>query len=103
MLNYEVDMKKYKIIIEGTNLLININDIATKVGFFATRVVECSNKFSAENIAIKLISDELDKISLNNNDDPPSLFISEVCEVGMFDYIFKKPAGFTWYKDDISN
>lgn len=96
-------MRKYKIVIEGRNLSVKINDIPTSVGFFATRIVKGADINSAQNIAIKLVEDELARISLNRQGNLPLLCVSEIHEIGVFEFMFKKPKGFTWFKEDVTS
>jgi len=48
-------MKKYKIFIEGKNVLIKIDDEVGKHGFFTTRFIKAGNTREAGNIALKLV------------------------------------------------
>lgn len=92
-------MKKFKILIEGKNLLIRIEEEINRVGFFATRFVQSENRDAAEKAALNLIKNELRDILLNERSDPPKMNIDEVFEVESFEET-TSDTGFTWYVED---
>ena len=93
-------MNKFKIIVEGKNFNILIENAVQKCGFFTTRFVEADSLDSAENTALDLIREELKGMVLNEEDDPPSLFFDQIEEIKSFGDHQVPGTGFTWYLDN---
>ena len=76
-------MKKYKVLIEGRNLLLNVDGQEQKIGFFTTRWIEANNANDAEKFAIENIRNDpkIKNNILNFKTDPPFMHASEVEEV----------------------
>lgn len=93
-------MKKYKIFIEGKNLSTNIDGQVGKRGFFTTRFIEAEDARDAENIALRLIRNELQSVILNVPSDPPTILVEEINEVVGFEAYPVPGAGFTWFDSE---
>lgn len=94
----ELQLKKYKVVIEGTNFLIRGEK--SKMGFFTTRFVEAPGEEKAEMIAIDLIKDELKDSVVNPKSDSPMLYLDSITE-GPFPSDAQIPGkGFSWYIEE---
>lgn len=77
-------MGKYRVLINGQNFLVQIDDEGTdgprKLGFFTNVYVEAADEAAAEQKAIELLQedDELVELVLNPDDDNPQVFVEEV-------------------------
>lgn len=91
---------KYKIVVEGKNYNIRLEEGPQKCGFFATRFIEANNSSEAENIVMELIRDELNGIILNDRFDPPILCLEELIELSSFGDNDIPGGGFSWYKEE---
>lgn len=91
---------KFKVCIEGNNFLIRIEDIIAKHGFFTIRFFETEESNIAEILALRMVSDELKSVILNDPSDPPVINVNEVCESYDFVSHIVPGSGFTWYKED---
>ncbi len=76
-------MKKYRLIINGQNFLINIDGKEHKLGFYQTIFVEDQDTGSAESLAVEKIrsDNDLKNVTLNANDDPPMIYVDKISEV----------------------
>ncbi|HPA14550.1 MAG TPA: hypothetical protein PKV75_04660 [Desulfobacterales bacterium] len=93
-------MQKYKVIIEGNNFAIRLNDKVGKHGFFTTRFVEAKDSKNAETLTMNLIRDELKLTVLNDSSDPPVMYVEEVHEIDDFGDNMVPGSGFTWFKEE---
>jgi hypothetical protein len=93
-------MKKYKMIINGSNVFVKIDDTVEKCGFYTTRFAESITESEAKDFAFSSINDELKTIILNNIDDPPKLEIEDIIEIKSFKGNQPPGEGFTWFKDE---
>ena len=96
-------MKRYRLILEGRNFIIDTGEGAKKVGFYATRFVKAHDLETAEKIAVELVNSDpsLKGNVLNEKTDPPIICLDEHCEIGWFEYIRRQPGvGFTFYPED---
>jgi len=93
-------MKKYKLYIEGKNILIDIDDQVGKHGFFTTRFIKAQDTKDAEKIALQLIRDELKSVVLNGRSDPPTFLFQEINEIDSFGDYLVPGAGFTWFDSE---
>ncbi len=92
--------KKFKILVEGQNYIVDLDNVLQKCGFFTTRFIEATNSSEAENIALRLIRNELKEIVLNDRNDPPMIFFDEIVEVPSFEDNAVPGFGFTWFKEE---
>ncbi len=91
-------MRKYKVIVEGSNLSISLDGKAGKYGFFTTRFIEAPNMKDAETLALTMLRDELKSAVLNDISDPPVISVDEIQEINDFDRKLFPGSGFTWYE-----
>lgn len=91
-------MNKYKVLIEGNNIVILLDGKVGKYGFFASRFVEAKDSKEAETLVKNLISEELKSIVLNDYSDPPMMSIEENSEIDDFGDNIIPGSGFTWFK-----
>jgi hypothetical protein len=92
-------MKKYKVVVEGRNCLIELGNIAQRHGFFTTRFIEAEDTSTAGQIAVDLVKKELTDTLLNDQFNPPSMYVDEVGEVRSFGDNLVPGKGFTWYPE----
>jgi hypothetical protein len=93
-------MKKYRVLVEGVNFLINIDDEIKKYGFYTSRLVHATDETEAELRVMDMLRIELKNTVLNEASDSPMMFAEEVEEVDM---LYDDPAsrtGFVWYPDE---
>lgn len=93
-------MKKYKVFVEGKNLLTNIDGQVGKRGFFTTRFIEAEDARDAGSIALRLIRNELQPVILNAPSDPPTILVEEINDVNGFGAYPVPGAGFTWFDSE---
>jgi len=93
-------MKKYSVIVKGTNVYLNRGQIE-RMGFFANRWFEATSKQEAEELAIKDVRRELiaREILFNSPEDPPVLTVEKTQEVDSFGDNIVPGKGFTFYED----
>ena len=94
-------MSKYRVLINGQNLLLNLDGSPRKLGFYTTRFVDARNPEEAEDVAVELIREDaaLKGNVLNGRDDPPMLYADEVEEIGVSDDDDSLGTGFSWYAE----
>jgi hypothetical protein len=95
--------KKYKILVNGQNFLLEMDDSKTKMGFYTTIYLEASNPDEAEFAAADLlrVDAKLRPLALNAPNDPPAMLVEEIVELQSFDGCKLPRTGFTFYKEDI--
>ena len=93
-------MKKYKVLVEGVNCLIAVDNEMGKYGFFTTRFVEAGNKDDAEARVIDMLRVELKTVVQNEKSDPPMIFAEEIEELETFPEFNVPRTGFAWYPDE---
>lgn len=93
-------MVRYKVLIEGSNCILNVDDVAGVWGFFTTRWVDALNPEDAKLKACDLARKELGAHLLNSLANPPHLWVESVTED---DSAKTVGAGFTWYPDEKGN
>jgi len=76
-------MPKYKVLINGANFLIDMDDRIAKFGFFTTRFVEATDADAAENTAVRMIREaqRLRDLVRNAPDDPPVMYVTGITEM----------------------
>ncbi|MCZ8133316.1 MAG: hypothetical protein O9284_18780 [Steroidobacteraceae bacterium] len=75
-------MPRYRVVLEGRNFWLTLDDTPARVGFYTTRCVEAAGPAEAEHAAIDLLRAEGQLAPLNEPDDPPLVFVDEIEEVG---------------------
>lgn len=93
-------MKKYRILVEGANFLITVDDETSKHGFFTTRFVEARTEEEAEHETIEMLRVELADVVQNDQADSPVMFIDEIVELDSFGDFLVPGGGFTWFPDE---
>jgi hypothetical protein len=81
-------MKKFKILLEGNNYLLRVDEKPSrKFGFFMTFFVEARNAEEAEGMAVELLkNDSKLRDSIENNDvDPPTVIVDAIKETHSFE------------------
>jgi hypothetical protein len=74
---------KYRILLNGENLLTEVEGSLQCLGFYTTRTVEAATEAEAESLALALIRQDkkLLQIMRNEADDPPTFSVEEIVEV----------------------
>jgi len=90
-------MNKYRVLINGKNLLFDVDGDRQKMGFYVTRLVEAETYAQAEQAALNLInqSEKLRGV-LNSLADPPVFDVEEIDEV---DSLADNKIGFAFYRE----
>ena len=99
-------MKKYRLLINGKNFLIQTDLTLEKYGFFQTIFLESENSESAENKAVEIIrNSDLKELTINEENDPPMIYLEEIEEVQSFEGIESLNVGRSFYseKEEASN
>lgn len=100
--NRKVDtMKKFRVLVRGEHFKIDISGSQRYMGFFVTRFIEGKTPYLAGTSAIaKVRADaKLDGLILNDENDPPMLFVDEVEEISEFN-IPDVNLGFVLFEDE---
>ncbi len=81
-------MTTYLVCLNGKNFLIDSKEGPRKKKFRSTRLVEAENENLAETLARELISDDpsIQKFVLNEEPDPPVIYLESICEVPSIAY-----------------
>jgi hypothetical protein len=92
--------KKYCVLLEGGNVLMELN-ARTRLGFFTTRYVKAKDMDEAAEQSLEIVRKELGLTGalLNTEDDPPTLTVSEINEVGYFSNVRGPGRGFTFFSE----
>ena len=96
------EMKKYRVMINGRNFLIDLGSGLAKHGFYTTRFLEASDPSDAEIRAVESLRkwDEIKSLLKNKEDDPPMLFADEIVELSTFEGVNRGvEKGASWYKE----
>jgi hypothetical protein len=92
-------MQKFKVIVEGRNVFMKLDEQIVCMGFFATRLIEADTLERAKQAALKLLKMEVMDIILNPRDNPPAFAVEDAFEVRAAD-IDHPLSGFTWYPEE---
>jgi len=98
-----MNLTTYLVCLNGKNLLIDGDEGPRKKQFRSTRLVEAENQNRAEAIARELINNDprLQKSVLNEESDPPVIYLESVSEVPALAYDAQNRANsFFWENDD---
>ena len=92
-------MPKYRVQIDASNFLVDVDGRVAKHGFITIRWVEANSATDAEKAAVQMIREDQDLRALVKNDpgDPPVMDVLEIAEVESFDGIGGQP-GRIWYE-----
>ena len=85
-------MQKYRVLVHGRNLSIEVDGIRGKYGFYTNVYVEAFTSSEAELAALELLQHDarLQESSLNLKDDTLHLSVEETAEIETFDGL-KRP------------
>ncbi len=80
---------------------MDVSGVQCYMGFYLTRFVKAANLDEARSSAIAAVrmDTRLDGLALNDDDDPPLLFVDEIEEVSELDVPEVEP-GFVFFKDE---
>jgi len=92
-------MKKYRLLINGRNFSIRVDGKIKKHGFFQHIFVEAENSQQAKLLAVaKLRHDnELNRVALNPERDPPKIEVDTFWEIDVLDDERQIETGRTFY------
>lgn len=93
-------MKKYKILVEGKNFLVNVNGTPEKMGFFTMRCLEASDQEEAQRMTLEVIRNQLQGVVLNARSDPPTLTVDTVQKLEEFGDHHVPGSGFSWFPEE---
>lgn len=98
-------MNKYKVLIHGTNLWLEIDGNVQRHGFYTPRFVEAYTQESAKELALENFiaepkwQDVLGGLH-NPQEQPAQLQVVEVKEIGTFDHVTNFYPGYALYEED---
>jgi hypothetical protein len=98
----KVDMKKFRVRLQGRNFLIPVSGKGElKHGFYTNRFVEAKDKAEAENLAVAQLRarQSLRDLVRNSAGDPPRMLLVEIEEVESFDHLPSLDQGLAWYPE----
>ena len=90
-------MKKFRVMIEGENFNLTVNDIKGSYGFYTARFVAAESELQAQEMALVLVINELHEIFEDEHDLGTRLKTDEIDEVSSFGDNVVPGAGFSWY------
>ena len=90
---------RYRILLNGQNLLAEVEGSLQYLGFYTTRTVEADTEAEAKSLASALLRQDkkLLQIMRNEADDPPTFSIEEVVE--LVDESEAHNTGFSFYRE----
>jgi capsule polysaccharide export protein KpsE/RkpR len=94
-------MQKYRVMINGKNLLTDVEGVRQRLGFYTTVFVEAFTPADAESRAIDVLREDahLSDIALNAEDDPLRFSVDEVHEIESFDGVRLPRMGLALYEE----
>ena len=94
-------MTTYLVRLNGQNFLMDGDEGPRKKRFYTTRLVEAENPKRAETLARDLISNDigLQNSVLNEESDPPMIYLESVSEVSAMAYDAQNRAHSFYWKD----
>lgn len=94
-------MKRFRVLMNGSNFLLLLDGKVRRVGFFVTRFVLAPDHEQAELAAVEMLqADSVLRRARNARDDPPVLYVEEVEEAyGIQEQNGTQP-GFAFYDDE---
>ena len=96
-----MEMKKYHLLMNGQNFLIDMDGRVAKLGFFQNLFLEADSPEQAENLAVRKIreDEDLKAITQNPKDDPPAIVLEEMSEVESFFEVEAMESGKVWFRE----
>jgi hypothetical protein len=94
--------KKFKVLIHGSNYLIQVDETTRKHGFYTTVFVEARNSEEAESAAIELLrkDSKLLNMVINSESDPPRHSVESTDEIASFENCTIPRAGLILYAEE---
>jgi hypothetical protein len=91
--------RKFRVLINGKNFILDLGEGPKESGFFTTRYVEAKDAHEAENKVVELIKNDehLKQNVFNEKNNPPILYAEEIVELESFDGISVPGGGYTFY------
>ena len=95
-------MKKYQVLLEGKNFLIEYEGKLQKHGFYTTRYIEAENPEEAELKAVEAIKSDKKLIESvkNYRADAPMIYLEEISELETFENVKPPGSGYSFYIDE---
>src|SRR5439155_21661004 len=95
-------MPKYRILLNGRNFWMNLENTFGRFGFYTWRYVESPTPEEAERLAVDVVRGEetLRSAVLNASSETTTIYVEEIDELESFDGITPAGAGRTWYRED---
>src|SRR5687768_13176619 len=91
-------MRKFLVLIRGSNLVSDFDGEKLKVGFYAYRVIPAESESAASTQALEVIKQTSQwRSALNRPEDPPTASIHSVKRLPLLS--FKKDSGFMFYDE----
>ncbi len=96
-------MQKYRILVQGRNLLTEIDGVRQKCGFYTTLYLEGFSQNAAESLALETLKHDAQfcRIRLNREDDPEVLTVSESQEIESFGGVKLPRRAFAFYFENM--
>ncbi len=93
-------MAIFQLLINGENLLLEVDGERRKMGFYTTRIVSAPDSESAGQSAIASLRNELRQDLLNSRDDQPVMSVEESQELHKAEAAEQDATGIAWYEED---
>jgi hypothetical protein len=92
-------MNKYKVLLNGRNFWMNIDNQPKLMGFYTTRFLEADTPELAENRAAQLIRGDakLREAVINDRSDPPMIHAEEIVLLQTLEGIEPPGSGYTFF------
>src|SRR4051794_20104528 len=96
------NMRKYKVTLEGRNFLLARAEGQGKHGFYTIRFVEAADGQGAEAAAVEQLRARpgLREMTLNEREDPPTMYVAGVEELASFEGLKSLDQGLIWFPED---
>ena len=100
-------MPKFQALVRGVNFRMQRSDAkgTERLGFYTNVFVEADTAQAVEGMVIEMLRGDarIQEATLNSHDDPPMLFVEEVCEIGDWPVDAARPrTGLALYNEDKS-
>jgi hypothetical protein len=92
-------MKKYSVLVNGTNFKLKEKGELKRHGFFSTRYVMANTVKEAEAKAIELVKGEVSKYFVKDLNEPAFIFVDEVSKLESFEGVSVPGKGFSLYPE----
>ncbi len=95
-------MKKYRVMLEGRNFLIEMDGKIGKYGFYQIFFLEAASPADAENAAVQKVRNNPDLRAAvrNPQEHPPTMHVEELEEVAEFPTDCRPETGRGWYPEE---